>query len=56
MTPNALFEQAKAALYAAALVCAKGEGLSYRDRREAHELVLAAIAEIGEYQAQQECR
>ena len=32
------------ALRVAALVCAKQTGLSYADRREAHEMVLAAIA------------
>lgn len=32
------------ALKMAELVCAKQTGMSYADRREAHEMVLAAIA------------
>lgn len=49
-----LLYQAKEALYAAALVCAKGDGLSYLDRKDAHTMVLQAIAAIGSYQADQE--
>lgn len=35
-----------AALKLATLVMAKGEGLSYRDRREAHEACIAALEKL----------
>jgi len=34
------------ALKLACLVMAKGEGLSYKDRREAHEACINAIAKV----------